>query len=160
MKPRCGGLFSSSLSLSLCAGWVRRTPAAFCPAVTLFASASWPVTRANQTGLGTCISGFAGSPLRACDKFGVWQNATQPCQAVLPPCPTDVSYQNAVWPETQPGLNATGSCKVGFTNSALGAPVRFCFRFDNNFTTAWSSQVINNCAVGASRIAGTPNRTD
>lgn len=113
-----------------------------CPAGTV-ANANWPATIAGEQATGTCLTGFSGTPSRSCSAAGVWSATQNDCVAVIPSCPQDFNYQNAIWPATAPGGVATGACRVGFTSDS--PPQRQCIRYDNNRTSSWSVNVQNPC---------------
>jgi len=122
----------------------------YCPTSTSD-NATWPSTRAGQSGLGTCVNGFEGNPIRFCDENGVWQGVTNPCMRTVPAC-TGETFQNSVWQQTTPGATTTGTCIYGFSPAPAGPPTRTCIRNDEAMTSAWSAVqnpcVFSMCARG------------
>ena len=121
----------------------------FCPLDTASLAdpafqASFPVTAALATAVGTCAAGLYGRPQRLCTATGIWAAAlvNNPCSAVT--CPALVLDGNANWTAGVPGVSANGRCVDGWT----GTPTRLC-------TTAGWGAVASPCTAAQPTAAPT-----
>ena len=121
----------------------------YCRAIAQEGQASWPDTSAGSTAQGTCIvaNGYEGIAIRTCSAAAIWGAITTACTAIETSCPSIVGYQGTSnWPETKPGVTATGTCSTGFQFADAGPPSRLCI---GNNTGLWSTTVDDNCVAGS-----------
>ena len=106
-----------------------------CAAESLFQNAAWPATNAGSNGMGSCITGYSGTPVRPCSIAGVWASSVSPaCSRNL--CSV-ATFGNANWPaNTHSMTTATGTCVAGYS----GTPSRAC-----HADGTWSEAITNPC---------------
>ena len=106
-----------------------------CSAESMYQNATWPATNAGTSGAGTCVTGYSGSPSRACSVSGVWAAVVSPA-CVRNTCPSD-TFDNAVWAGNTPSMTTVvGTCAAGYA----GTPSRAC-----NADSTWAATTTNPC---------------
>ena len=110
-------------------------------------NAQWPDSISPATVTGTCVPGFAGTPVRVCAQYGAWQSPTVACTQVSCPATADAA---SAWPSALSGTAAvSGTCVVGYANSgpAGEGPTRACLASpDCNATACPWGDITNPCA--------------
>ena len=101
-----------------------------CPALSE-GDASWNVTSAGMTTMGTCNEGFSGVVLRVCSTDAIWQPISGSCARME--CAAETA-NNIAWVATLAGSVAVGQCTMGYGSVDDVVPTRTC-----NSDGVWSA---------------------
>lgn len=99
---------------------------------------TWKETNAGETAIGSCPIHYTGNATRYCTKEinPVWEEPIVDCVKKELYC----EDENAVWPKTEGGFNATISCGKGY----IGNRTRECVLKDND-ETYFGNEDISGC---------------
>ena len=105
-------------------------------------NAQWQQTRAGEVAIGSCLSGYDGTPRRSCGVSGIWNSTiVNPCIVHYDNCPSE-SVGLVFFPSALPSTNSIGTCPTGYNVSAAGPPTRACL-----FDGTWEPLFSNPCDI-------------
>ena len=113
----------------------------YCPQ-SVDGNANWNATGAGLVAVGSCVSGYAGTPVRVCQLNGAWNSTIEnPCQIKYDNCPSE-TLGMTYFPSTAPGMVSVGTCPTGYEVSESGPPMRTC-----TATGEWEASFENPCTL-------------